>query len=105
MRCVSSTVLMEGSADIVGETQNLHVVVIPEVNAAAASIVYGMAINPVIGVGTFLAQLFLRDPLMKALTYEYQVTGSWQDPTITKLKKNGAAAKAPTSLTEENKGA
>ena len=111
MRGVSSTVLMEGSADIVKETQNLHVVVIPEVNAAAASIVYGMAVNPVIGVGTFLAQLFLRDPLMKALTYEYQVTGSWAEPTITKIKRTGDAPKLTpepadnTENTENSKGA
>lgn len=105
MRGVSSTVLMEGTADVVNETQNLHVVVIPEVNAGAASIVYGMAINPVIGVGTFLAQMFLRDPLMKALTFEYQVTGSWKEPTITKIKRTGDAPKAPPSNNENNTGA
>ncbi len=104
MRGVTSTVLMEGTADIVNETQNLHVVVIPEVNAAAASIVYGMAINPVIGVGTFLAQLFLRDPLMKALTYEYQITGSWKEPTITKIKRALDADKAQPSSTDNAKG-
>lgn len=85
MRGVAATVLMDGTADIAREVQNLHVVVIPEINVGAASIVYGLAVNPVIGVGTFLAQLFLRDPLMKAFTFEYQVTGPWKDPVVTKL--------------------
>lgn len=85
MRGVAATVLMDGTADIAKEAQNLHVVVIPEINVGAASVVYGLAVNPVIGVGTFLAQLFLRDPLMKAFTFEYQVTGPWKDPVVTKL--------------------
>ena len=85
MRSVSATVLLSGTADIAGETQNLHVVVVPEVNAGAASIVYGLAVNPVIGLGTFLAQLFLRAPLMRAFTFEYQVTGPWKEPNVVKL--------------------
>lgn len=84
MRGVAATVLIDGTADIAKEAQNLHVVVIPEINVGAASVVYGLAVNPVIGVGTFLAQLFLRDPLMKAFTFEYQVTGQWADPVVTK---------------------
>jgi uncharacterized protein YhdP len=85
MRSVNATVLMDGSADISKESQNLHVAVIPEVNAGAASVVYGLAVNPLIGLGTFLAQLFLREPLARAFTFEYQITGPWNDPMVTKL--------------------
>lgn len=86
MRSVAATVLIDGTADIAREEQDLHVVVIPEINAGAASVLYGLTVNPVIGVGTFLAQLFLRDPLMKAFTFEYLITGPWSEPTVTKLK-------------------
>jgi uncharacterized protein YhdP len=95
MRGVAATVLIDGTADIAKEAQNLHVVVIPEINMGAASVVYGLAVNPVIGVGTFLAQLFLRDPLMKAFTFEYQVTGPWKEPVVTKLARKPASP-APT---------
>ncbi|HJV85463.1 MAG TPA: YhdP family protein [Noviherbaspirillum sp.] len=91
MRGSSATVLIDGSADIDKEVQNLHVVVIPEINVGTASVVYGLAVNPVIGVGSFLAQLFLRDPLMKAFTFEYQVTGPWKDPVVTKLLRKTTA--------------
>ncbi len=90
MRGVSATVLIDGTADIAKEAQNLHVVVIPEINVGAASVVYGLAVNPMIGVGSFLAQLFLREPLMKAFTFEYQVTGPWKDPVVTKLQRKPA---------------
>tara|TARA_R110001599_G_scaffold171353_1_gene362232 strand:+ start:235042 stop:239457 length:4416 start_codon:yes stop_codon:yes gene_type:complete len=87
MRGVAATVLMDGTADIAKETQDLHVVVIPEINAGAASVAYALAINPVIGVGTFLAQLFLREPLARAFTFEYKVTGPWKDPVVTKIDR------------------
>ncbi|HEV7617742.1 MAG TPA: YhdP family protein [Burkholderiaceae bacterium] len=87
MRSVNAVVLLDGSADIAKESQNLRVVVIPEINAGAASLVYGLAVNPVLGLGSFLAQLFLRDPLMRAFTVEYEITGPWKDPVINKLAR------------------
>ncbi|HEY0846064.1 MAG TPA: YhdP family protein [Noviherbaspirillum sp.] len=103
MRGVAATVLIDGTADIAKEEQDLHVVVIPEINVGAASVVYGLAVNPVIGVGTFLAQLFLRDPLMKAFTFEYEVTGPWKDPVVTKLnRKQQLPSGEAASQTESN---
>ena len=63
MKGVNAAVLMEGRADIARETQDLKVVVVPEINAGTASLV-ATAINPAIGLGTFLAQMFLREPLI-----------------------------------------
>jgi uncharacterized protein (TIGR02099 family) len=88
MRGVQATVLMDGTADIANESTNLHVVVIPEFNLGTSSLVYGLAVNPVIGLGSYLAQLFLRAPVMKALTYQLQVTGPWKSPTIKRLDNN-----------------
>ena len=85
MHGVAATVLMNGSADIANESTNLRVVVIPEFNLGTGPLVYGLAVNPVIGLGGYLAQLFLRAPVMKALTYQMQVTGPWKSPTITKI--------------------
>ncbi len=97
MRGVAATVLMEGNADIGRETQDLHMIVLPEVNAGGASVVYGLLANPAVGLGTFLAQLFLREPLAKALAHEYRVTGGWSDPHVEKLeRKPSNEATAPT---------
>ena len=46
---------------------DLHVIVIPEFNLGTGPLVYGLAVNPIIGLGSYLAQLFLRAPVMKAL--------------------------------------
>ena len=85
MHGVAATVLMDGSADIANESTNLRVVVIPEFNLGTGPLVYALAVNPVIGLGSFLAQLFLRAPMMKALTYQMQVAGPWRAPVVTKL--------------------
>jgi uncharacterized protein (TIGR02099 family) len=94
MHGVAATVLMDGTADIANESTNLHVVVIPEFNLGTGPLVYALAVNPVIGLGSFLAQLFLRAPVMKALTYQMQVTGPWKAPVITKLANKNMAAPA-----------
>jgi uncharacterized protein (TIGR02099 family) len=90
MRGVSATVLLEGSADLAAETQSLHVLVLPEINAGSASLVYALLANPAVGLGTFLAQLVLRDPLSKAFSFEYDVTGSWADPQVKRREKSSA---------------
>jgi uncharacterized protein (TIGR02099 family) len=92
MRGVAATVVMGGQVDLDRETQDLKVVVVPEVNAGTASILYALAVNPAIGLGTFLAQWLLRDPLNKAFTFEYAVSGGWSDPQVERVKKEGAAA-------------
>jgi uncharacterized protein (TIGR02099 family) len=86
MRGVQAAVLMEGSADIARETQDLRVVVVPEINAGTASLAYA-AINPAIGLGTFLAQALLRKPLIQAGTREFHVTGPWVDPKVERVER------------------
>ena len=93
MKGVNAAVLMEGSANIAKETQNLHVVVVPEINAMTASLV-ATAINPVIGLGSFLAQMFLRGPLMQAATQEFTIDGTWADPRVERIQRGSKDAAA-----------
>ncbi|HMA08592.1 MAG TPA: AsmA-like C-terminal region-containing protein, partial [Ramlibacter sp.] len=86
MKGVNAAVLMEGEADIAKETQDLKVVVIPEINAGTASLVATM-INPAIGLGSFLAQMFLRQPLMRAATQEFHIDGTWANPRIARISR------------------
>jgi uncharacterized protein (TIGR02099 family) len=85
MKGVNAAVFMEGRADLARETQNLKVVVVPEINAGTASLLAAW-VNPAVGIGTFLAQLFLRRPLMESATQEFQVDGSWTEPKIVKVE-------------------
>jgi uncharacterized protein (TIGR02099 family) len=93
MRSATAAVLMSGRADLKAETQDLDVIIVPEINAGAASLAYA-AINPVIGIGTFLAQLFLRSPLTEAGTRELRVSGSWASPKVDQVEHKAAVAAA-----------
>jgi uncharacterized protein (TIGR02099 family) len=105
MKGVNAAVLMEGKADLALETQDLKVVVIPEINAGTASLVASV-INPAIGVGTFLAQMFLRQPLIRAATQEFHIDGTWADPKITKLGRRAAAPESrPDAPAQSRSGA
>ena len=96
MRGVQAVVLIEGQADLARETQNLHVFVVPDLNAGGASLAYA-AINPVIGLGTFLAQVLLRKQVADAGTQEFKVTGPWADPRVDKVSARPEAAESPAS--------
>lgn len=83
MRGVQAVVLIEGQADLLRETQDLTVYVVPEINAGTASLAYA-AINPVVGLGTFVAQMLLRKQVAEAATTVFRIGGTWADPVVEK---------------------
>ena len=103
MKGVNAAVLMEGKADIARETQDIKVVVIPEINAGTASLV-ATVINPAIGLGSFLAQMFLRQPLMRAATQEFQINGTWADPRIVRVDRKPTAEGRADAASESRTG-
>ena len=86
MNGASAAVLMSGTLDLRNETQQLAIVVLPEIDASTAALALGVA-NPVLGLGAYLAQLVLRDPLSKAFAFQYDVTGSWTEPKVTRRNR------------------
>ena len=104
MKGVNAAVLMEGKADIARETQDLTVVVVPEINAGTASLI-ATVINPAIGLGSFLAQYFLRRPLTEAATQEFHIDGTWTNPKITKVDRKVAAGAKSGEKPGEDTGA
>jgi uncharacterized protein YhdP len=80
----SATVLMSGDVDLVHETQKLKVRVIPSVGDSVATVTALLG-GPVAGLGVFLAQRLLKDPLGQLIAYDYAVTGTWSDPNVVKL--------------------
>ncbi len=84
MKSVNAAILMEGSADITKETQRIKVIVIPEIDAGTASLVVA-AINPIVGITSYLAQYFLKKPIAQAATKDFLIEGTWSDPVVTKI--------------------
>jgi len=80
----SAFVSMTGEVSIPQETQTLTMHIVPEVGEglALAATLIG---TPVLGLSTLLLTKLLKNPLGKAVAYEYQVTGSWDNPQVTRL--------------------
>jgi uncharacterized protein YhdP len=86
VRSVQAAVLLEGEADLIRQTQDLNVIVVPEINAGTASLAYA-AIHPAVGLGTFFAQWLLRRPLQEAGTRQYHISGAWDEPKIDRVER------------------
>lgn len=97
LKGVNAAVRIKGTVNLLEETQNLQVVVIPEINADAA-LAYAL-INPAIGLGVFVTQFLLKKPLAAAFTNYYEVSGSWSDPLVKSVRSSAAqgATAAPSS--------
>ncbi|NGM87781.1 TIGR02099 family protein [Parapusillimonas sp. SGNA-6] len=94
------TIVMGGSVNLIHEKLDLEAVVIPNLDVSGAAIAAGIAINPIVGVGAFLTQWLLQAPLAKAMTVEYKIGGTWEEPSIKEVgsrseREKGAAANLP----------
>jgi uncharacterized protein YhdP len=82
------------------ETQNLEIVVVPQVNVSAASLAYAALVNPALGLTGFFGNFLLNKPLSAAFTRSYSVTGPWSNPQIKGIRTQSAEpATIPGSAT------
>jgi len=80
----AAKVTMAGQIDLDRETQNLRVRVLPTLGNSV-SLLGAFAAGPAVGVGVFIANKLLREPLDKLVSFEYNITGTWADPNVVKL--------------------
>ncbi|MEX8521020.1 MAG: YhdP family protein [Leptothrix sp. (in: b-proteobacteria)] len=81
---VQAAVVIDGSADLRRRSQDLHVRVVPDLNAGTAALAYAV-VNPVLGLGTLLGQWVLQKPLADAVAREFHITGRFDQPQINAL--------------------
>ncbi|MBP6020451.1 MAG: TIGR02099 family protein [Burkholderiaceae bacterium] len=77
------TIVLDGKSNLEDESLDAQAVVIPNLDVSGAAIAAGIAINPIVGIGAFLTQWLLKEPLAKAMTVQYHISGNWNDPKIT----------------------
>lgn len=76
------TIVIAGDVDLPKEALDLYAVVVPNLDVSGAAIAAGIAVNPIVGLGAFLTQWLLKDPLSKAMAVEYRIKGDLDDPQI-----------------------
>jgi uncharacterized protein (TIGR02099 family) len=81
----AARVAMQGNVDLGKETQDLVVRVTPSLSEGIA--IAGAIVNPAIGVAALIAQKALKDPLSQIASFDYELTGTWADPNIKRVRK------------------
>ena len=87
----AATVTMSGVVDLNHETQNLKIVVKPAVGSGAALLVVA-ATNPVGGAIFWLVDKLFKGPVEKVASVEFNVTGTWKKPDVSKVGERKAAS-------------
>ena len=82
---------MYGDVDLARETQKLRVKVFPSMSDSL-SIAGALIGGPIAGIATFVAQKLLKDPIDSIAAYEYDITGTWADPQVTKADSSKSNA-------------
>jgi uncharacterized protein (TIGR02099 family) len=90
---------MQGETDLKRETQDLQVLVRPQIGGIAA-VGAAALINPVVGAAALLANTVLQDPISRLFSYRYHVTGNWSDPQVNKA---GETVEVKPVVDEDNK--
>ena len=83
-------VAMHGQVDLARETQSLMVRVTPSLSESIA--IAGAIVNPAIGVAALIAQKALKDPFSQIASFDYSVTGTWDDPIIARVPRASSKA-------------
>jgi uncharacterized protein (TIGR02099 family) len=89
----SAKVTMSGQIDLIHETQNLRVRILPTVGSSV-SLVTAVVGGPVVGLVTLIGNTILGKPLDKLASFEYNVTGTWANPSVVKIGQHKVTAPA-----------
>jgi uncharacterized protein (TIGR02099 family) len=88
IRGPQGNVRLTGNANLVNETQDIRITVVPNLNAGSASVAYTF-VNPIIGLSTLIGQYLIADEVSKLFQLDYLVQGTWASPQVIALDPKG----------------
>ncbi|BAO43133.1 YhdP family protein [Thiolapillus brandeum] len=96
----SATILIAGSMDLINETYDQVLSVSPRLDATlpVASAIVG---GPAAGVAILLAQQAFSKDLEKAQRITYNISGTWDDPQVTRLRQDEIKEDSPANLLDQ----
>lgn len=84
----AARVLMKGNADLRNETQDVMVTIQPEVGTTLTVGTALILAHPVAAAAAAIANKVLQNPLNKIFSFQYHVSGNWNDPKVEKVGHN-----------------
>ena len=88
-----ASILLVGKSDLDKKLWDMEADVKPQFDMSGAALATAFVVNPIAGLSALVTQFLLRNPIEKAMTVKYAVTGPWDDP---KLELRGVPAPAST---------
>ena len=82
-----ASILLKGNSDLDKKLWDMEADVRPQFDMSGAALATAFVVNPIAGLSALATQFLLRNPIEKAMTVKYAVTGPWDDP---KLEARGA---------------
>jgi uncharacterized protein (TIGR02099 family) len=82
-----ASILLKGNSDLDKKLWDMEADVRPQFDMSGAALATAFVVNPIAGLSALATQFLLRNPIEKAMTVKYAVTGPWDDP---KLEPRGA---------------
>lgn len=76
---------LEGHMQLETEALDFTASVYPKLDVSGAAVAAGVLVNPFIGLGTFLAQWLLQEPLAQGMAMRYRLTGTLDKPEVQEM--------------------
>ena len=89
-----ASIVLTGTSDLDKKIWDMQADVRPMFDMSGAALATAFVVNPIAGLSALVTQFLLRNPIEKAMTVKYSVTGHWDEP---KLELKGAPEPAPVS--------
>ena len=89
----AAEVKMAGDVSLPTERVNMTVTVLPRLDESIA-VGAGLAtLNPIVGLAVYLGQKVLQNPVERIFSYRYVISGTWDNPQVAKMDRNGVVEK------------
>lgn len=76
-------ITLDGLTNIVNQSWDIKATVRPQLDLSGSALAAGFVVNPIVGLSAMVGQFLLRNPIERALSAQYHVTGSWDNPLVT----------------------
>ena len=90
----TAQVEVKGETNLAKETQHVFIKVTPYITDTLSLAAF--AGGPIVGIGAYIAQKLLKDPLNKFAIDEYEIVGTWSEPQ--EVEKKAAKTEAVPSI-------
>jgi uncharacterized protein YhdP len=82
VRSPVASITLTGGSDLDKKVWDMQADVRPRFDLSGTAVATAFVVNPLAGLSALLTQYVLRNPIEKAMSVQYRVSGPWDDPIL-----------------------